>query len=333
MTVDKKKQLILLIITCVVCMQPATLSIAFNEDDALDQKQTDYTFDTAEINKLYRCAQSFIPSVVLLSRVKLYMTIIRPENEIVVSIRKNLDESDLTSVTVQAASVQNNSMRWVEFDFPDIIVEPGEPYYIVCNYMSMYSLQWAASFNNLYLKGKAFSQEINPPENWKPWEDDMPFPYSVDFCFKTYGKYHPPNQPLEPNGPNQLPINRIGQYTTTAEDLDGDLIRYGWDWNDDDIVDEWTQYYKSGENCTVNHSFSKRGIHKIKVIAEDIDGYQSKWSFSKSLSVPLTNQFPEFVFYRLSIFSIMNNKIIKMLDVNGINPILSCLLFNIIDNS
>jgi len=319
---NKKYLQIALIIFCIIGMQPLIASNNVQEDDVLDQKQIDYTYDTAEVNKMQNWAQSFIPSVAMLSRVKLFLRIIKPDNEIVISIRKNLDDSDLTQVTIQAASIHNTSMKWVEFDFPDIAVEPGELYYIVCNYNSIYSLQWAASFNNLYLNGKAFSQDLDFPGNWKPWEDDMPFPYSVDFCFKTYGKYHPPNQPIEPNGPNQLAINRIGQYSTCTEDLDGDLVRYGWDWDDDDDVDEWTQYYESGKTCMVNHSFSKKGNHKIKVIAEDIDGYQSRWSFSKSLSVPKTYQFHSLVFYYLQIFSSMENNIINMIITRDFNQIM-----------
>lgn len=276
---------LVLLLIYLLSLQPIIFSYG-EEDDVLDQSQTHYSYDNANINSYQRWAQSFIPSVAMVSRVKLFMSNIGSNDDIIVSIRKNLDDPDLTKILVSSSTINSTTKQWVEFDFDDIPVIPGDIYFIVCQQQGKKPIQWAASYDNLYLNGKAFSQQLNPISNWSAWEDDMPFPYSVDLCFKTYGKYHPPSQPSEPNGPNQLRINQIGQYTTSSEDLDGDPIRYGWDWDGDNIVDYWSNYYDPGKICLVNHSWNEKGNAEIKVKAEDIDGYQSKWSFSKSLAVP-----------------------------------------------
>jgi len=276
---------IVMVIILIISFQPMISSNELKED-VLDQSQTDFTHIKGKVNINQQWAQSFVPTVAMISMVKLFMNNYDSNNDFTISIRKDLDDTDLTNVKKSASSLQNEILEWIEFDFPDISVEPGETYYIVCNHMSESSIQWGASDNDLYESGKAYSQQLNPLGLWEPWEDDMPFPYSVDFCFQTYGKFHPPEQPSEPKGPNQLHINQIGQYITNTNDLDGDKIRYGWDWNDDDIVDFWSEYYEPREFCIVNNSWPEKGNYHIKVLAEDIDGYQSKWSYSKSLAVP-----------------------------------------------
>jgi len=68
-------------------------------------------------------------------------------------------------------------------------------------------------------------------------------------------------------------------YLSTANDVDlGDLIRYGWDWNNDNIIDEWTEYTTSGNQSQINHTFSHSGFYRIKVIAEDSTNARSDWS-------------------------------------------------------
>ena len=304
---------IILVLIIGIIISGTTLAESANQDDDLDQMQNDYTFDNAEVNEYQQWAQSFTPTVSLLSRVELYLENLGSHDTFIVSIRSDLDGYDLTSSTIASSLIPHGNKTWIEFDFPDIEIEAGAPYYIVCTHDSEEIIQWAASYNNEYKFGKAFYRDLNPNEIWKPWEDDMPFPYSVDLCFRTYGRFHKPNQPSEPKGPNQIRINRIGQYWTSTIDMDEDLIRYGWDWNDDDIVDEWTGYYQSGEIRTINHTWSSQGDYLIKVIAEDIDGYLSDWSYSKSLVVPKTRENSisiifELLFQKLiSSFDLFNN--------------------------
>ncbi len=96
----------------------------------------------------------------------------------------------------------------------------------------------------------------------------------------------PPNIPRKPSGPTLGCIEMLYSYSTNTTDPDDDNVKYGWDWNGDDIVDEWTGFYPSGETVTTNHSWTTDGVYDIKVKAEDVHGDQS--NFSPSLTVVIT---------------------------------------------
>ncbi|MCX6665759.1 MAG: PKD domain-containing protein [Euryarchaeota archaeon] len=94
---------------------------------------------------------------------------------------------------------------------------------------------------------------------------------------------HPPNTPSKPTGEIFVSrgyglINTPYSITTSTTDLDGDQVQYGWDWNDDSAVDQWTIFYFSGETCSVLHSWSTAGIKIIRVKAKDIRGGESDWN-------------------------------------------------------
>lgn len=100
---------------------------------------------------------------------------------------------------------------------------------------------------------------------------------------------HEPNRPCTPSGPTSVKTDNSYSYSTSTTDLDGDQIRYGWDWNADNTVDEWTHYYQSGETITTDHRWDSAGSYQVQVKAEDSHGAQS--SFSQSLQViVITNE-------------------------------------------
>ena len=88
------------------------------------------------------------------------------------------------------------------------------------------------------------------------------------------------NAPSKPilNGPTYGYTNVTYSFEASAYDIDGDRIRYGFDWNNDSIVDEWTTWYNSNESAICNHSWEKKGVYAIKIIAEDENGVKSEWS-------------------------------------------------------
>ena len=95
----------------------------------------------------------------------------------------------------------------------------------------------------------------------------------------------PPDTPLRPDGPA---IGNIGEsitYLTSTIDPDGGNVKYGWDWNGDYVVDEWTNYYSSGQLCTTPHVWTSTGIYEIRVKAEDYGGEQSDFSSSKTVTI------------------------------------------------
>jgi len=87
-----------------------------------------------------------------------------------------------------------------------------------------------------------------------------------------------PNQPQRPSGKIIVNPEEPYEYSTSTTDPDGDAVRYGWDWNGDAQVDEWTSYCPSGETVTMSHAWPQWGIKLIRVKAEDIKGFQSDWS-------------------------------------------------------
>jgi hypothetical protein len=157
--------------------------------DILDQQQPIQTGNTFIIGDLFH-AQSFVPTKNVLTRVELF---IYKEglmnNDFVVSIRDNLIGNDLTSASMPANQIPPDiqSQKWVEFDFPNIIVTPGLTYYIVCttqggNLDNCYVLGIAN--NNPYPQGDAWEYGIFNGYIWQKMEDIYGKPY--DLCFRTY---------------------------------------------------------------------------------------------------------------------------------------------------
>jgi hypothetical protein len=88
----------------------------------------------------------------------------------------------------------------------------------------------------------------------------------------------PPFTPEKPVGTSVGWIGEVYQFTTQSNDPDGDEIQFGWDWNGDDVIDEYTDFYDSWETVKTLHSWSLPRIFYIKVIAIDSRGLTSGWS-------------------------------------------------------
>jgi len=101
--------------------------------------------------------------------------------------------------------------------------------------------------------------------------------------FPTKTGNQPPNQPDKPSGPITCNIEISYTFSTTTTDPNDDTIKYGWDWNGDSIVDEWTSYYLPGTQVNMSHAWISTGTYNVKVIAEDNVGDQS--NFSEALTV------------------------------------------------
>ena len=71
------------------------------------------------------------------------------------------------------------------------------------------------------------------------------------------------------------------KFTAETDDPDGDQIKYGWDWNGDGTVDEWSsKYFDSDEPCSMQHSWDTEGTYSVQVKAQDTEGAESKFSES-----------------------------------------------------
>ncbi|MCD6331426.1 MAG: hypothetical protein J7L80_04425, partial [Thermoplasmata archaeon] len=102
------------------------------------------------------------------------------------------------------------------------------------------------------------------------------------------------NAPSKPilNGPTYGYTNITYFFEASAYDIDGDKIRYGFDWNNDSIVDEWTDWYNSNESAICNHSWDKKGVYAVKVIAEDENGVKGEWSDILFINITSINHPP-----------------------------------------
>ena len=102
----------------------------------------------------------------------------------------------------------------------------------------------------------------------------------------------PPGTPTTPSGPASGTIATTYTYSTAATDPDGDQVKYGWDWDGNGVVDEWSSLVSSGTGDTRGHSWPSAGTYNVKVKAEDEHGAQSGWSSAKSVEISVPNSAP-----------------------------------------
>ena len=266
--------------------QPGTMPL----DDQIDQSQ-ESAGGGAVLCGSWKWAQSFRPSLDVLTRVVLLMYKLGDVNDIKISIRDNLRGSDLTSVTKSPSEIPTETPDWIEFDFEDIGVTPGKTYYIVYsttggdNKENFYSLRH--SIGDTYDKGDAWIG-WNYGRTWEIWgTQDWEGP-KFDFCFETYGRMNQmPGKPAKPSGSALGVVGKEYTYKTSSNDPDGDKISYGWDWDGDMVVDEWTDYYDAGTEISITHSWNDTGMYYVRVKARDKVGGESDWSDPMSVIMPI----------------------------------------------
>jgi len=98
---------------------------------------------------------------------------------------------------------------------------------------------------------------------------------------------NPPYAPAQPSGPTSGVVGVSYFYTTSAIDPDGDDIQYGWDWDGDGIVDEYSNLMNSGNVDSRSHAWTSTGTYNVKVKAKDEHNALS--DFSSPLAVTITS--------------------------------------------
>ncbi len=91
-----------------------------------------------------------------------------------------------------------------------------------------------------------------------------------------------PGVPTPPSGSSRGKPGETYTFTTTSQDLDNDKIQYGWDWNGDLIVDQWTGFFNSGETCEISHTWNESGSYNIRVIAMDEKGFTNQYHLDEN---------------------------------------------------
>lgn len=100
-----------------------------------------------------------------------------------------------------------------------------------------------------------------------------------------------PYKPITPQGPSKVNKNVEYDFTATASDPDNDRIQYGWDWNGDKQVDEWTDFVKSSESVITKHIWNADGSYNVHLKAKDEYDFESEWSEPLIVSVPKSRQY------------------------------------------
>jgi len=251
--------------------------------DQLDQSQTYWSKSWRMLTfKNFLNAQSFIPSLDTLTRVELLVAREgNPIDNLKVSIRDDLRGDDLTSGYIKKEDVKfHRNCTWVECDFPDISVEVGNTYYIVCSSDEPdknEAYTWAVSTENVYPHGCRWYSP-NGGISWTKAED-------IDFCFKTYGmNINTPSKPERPSGPYIGKAGKSYSYSTSSVDPKGERIKYCFYWGDGNTT--WTDFYDSGEKVECSHTWESEGNFTIKVKAQNEEGYESGWSDPLIISMP-----------------------------------------------
>ena len=119
--------------------------------------------------------------------------------------------------------------------------------------------------------------------------DDINGDVFLDSYFRSLdvGSIHiriPNDHPIKPviDGPDTVNPAQMVTFSAISSDPDEDKLEYGWDWDNDDIVDEWTKSYNSNESCNIKKIWYKEGNHIIKVKVRDThfseNKYESQWS-------------------------------------------------------
>jgi hypothetical protein len=250
-----------------------------NNDDYLDQYNHEddgmglYIFFDS-IDAYQWVAQSFIPIHPVLTRVKLLVyRWDEPWCDLVMSIRDDLNETDLVTLSKNYVEIPEAPGSWVEFDFPDISVDVGEEYYIVCtSSCGMFqgeSYFWMFGENTSYDGGDAW---------WKNnYTDEWGTDYFKDCCFETYG-YGGNQQPIAnftwtPKYPD--PGETVIFDATSSYDPDGTIDLYEWDWDNDGIFDE------SHNISTTNHLWLE--IESIPITLRVTDNGTANTTVTKML--------------------------------------------------
>lgn len=103
--------------------------------------------------------------------------------------------------------------------------------------------------------------------------------------YPTKKSNQPPRAPDTPSGPTVAVVGIASTFITVATDPNNDTVKYGWSWDGDDIIEEFTTYYPSGTLMSTSHMWLQPGQYEVKVKAVDNVGEESDFSDIFSIQV------------------------------------------------
>ena len=258
------------------------------DGDELDQQQPYLSgFLWGVYGAHAKLAQSFTPTLAVLTRVELRILCRGSPDGLQISVHSELTGPALTSTYLQAGDFPPNESQWVEVDLLDVALQPENTYYLV------WSPSGATDKNNTFYWELADRNPYTRGSPWKylmdEWEEitEIEFQqYTVedpDFCFKTYGySNQPPITPSTPTGPISGSVGEVLAYESTFADPEGDMMSVLFNWGDGTD----TGWISGITNGTVGktHSWTANGSYTIKVKARDTFG-ESPWSQPLTLTI------------------------------------------------
>jgi hypothetical protein len=107
----------------------------------------------------------------------------------------------------------------------------------------------------------------------------------TDLMNVTISDNDPPNSPIVPVGPTYGRSKATYKYATSANDPDGDPVKYVFDWGDK--TTSWTGlvFIDSGKKESVSHKWNQAGTYQVKAMALDDKGATSGWSNSLVIKI------------------------------------------------
>jgi len=89
----------------------------------------------------------------------------------------------------------------------------------------------------------------------------------------------PPRAPATPSGPARAEAGKRAEFTASANDTDGGMVKYVFYWDDAGAnVTEETGFFPSSTPAKLAHTWKRAGTYQVRVKAVDADGGESDWS-------------------------------------------------------
>ena len=125
--------------------------------------------------------------------------------------------------------------------------------------------------------------DANPPGSVPSYQLTVP-QQSITFNLIAVSSNNNPNPPSL-TGPTTGSTNTNYPFTTQASDMDGDQVRYGIDWDNNNTVDEWTAYVASNIAVNTNHQWATPGTYTLKALTQDSKSAVSGWSAPLTITI------------------------------------------------
>ena len=93
----------------------------------------------------------------------------------------------------------------------------------------------------------------------------------------TSEQNNPPETPVKPSGPTFIEMDVEYTYSSSTFDIDGDQIRYRFDWGDGNYSN-WSDFMLSNTSVAMSHFWSAISNYSVRIMAQDETGMNSSWS-------------------------------------------------------